>query len=156
MFVDATAIDVKPFVITEEMVRRDMERQYRDSIPYTIELINEFDRDYHQRKVTPTSLPVYRVIVDDYMHTRWYYNPATLESRRFDDDTRTRNWLYHKLHTLDFKFLTDHPVLWNIVMYALMLGGTVLSVTGVVLSVKWIVRGIRKLFRKKLVQETKR
>jgi hypothetical protein len=156
VFIDAAAIDVKPFVITEEMVRRDMERQYRDSIPYTIELINEFDRDYHQRKVTPTSLPVYRVIVDDYMHTRWYYNPATLESRRFDDDTRTRNWLYHKLHTLDFKFLTDRPVLWNIVMYALMLGGTVLSVTGVVLSVKWIVRGIRKLFRKKPVKEIKR
>ena len=44
-------------------------------------------------------------------------------------------------------------MLWNIVMYALMLGGTVLSVTGVVLSVKWIVRGIRKLFRKK---QTKR
>lgn len=153
VFIDAAANEVKPFVITEEMVRRDMERQYCDSIPYTIELIDKFDNDYHTRKVKETSLPVYRVIVDDYMHTRWYYNPATLESRRIDDDTRTRNWLYHKLHTLDFKFLTDHPVLWNIVMYALMLGGTVLSVTGVVLSVKWIVRGIRKLFRKK---QTKR
>ena len=149
IFIDASTAEVKPFILTEEMVRCDMERQYRDSIPYTIELIDEFDRDYHTRKVAETSLPVYRVIVDDYMHTRWYYNPVTLEFRRFDDDTRTRNWLYHKLHTLDFKFLTDHPVLWNIVMYALMLGGTALSVTGVVLSVRWIVRGIRKLFRKK-------
>lgn len=149
VFIDAASAEVKPFVITEDMVRRDMERQYRDSIPYTVELIDKFDRDYHIRKVTPTSLPVYRVIVDDYMHTRWYYNPATLETRRFDDDTRTRNWLYHKLHTLDFKFLTDHPALWNIVMYALMLGGTALSVTGVVLSVRWLVRGIRKLFKRK-------
>ena len=149
IFIDASTTEVKPFILTEEMVRYDMERQYRDSIPYIIELIDKFDRDYHTRKVTGTSLPVYRVIVNDYMHTCWYYNPATLEVRRFDDDTRTRNWLYHKLHTLDFKFLTDHPVLWNIVMYALMLGGTALSVTGVVLSVRWIVRGIRKLFRKK-------
>ena len=144
VFIDATAGEVKPFVITEGMVRRDMERQYRDSIPYTIELIDEFDRDYHTRKVTETSLPVYRVIVDDYMHTRYYYNPATLEVKRIDDDSRTSNWLYHKLHTLDFKFLTDHPVLWNIVMYVLMIGGALLSVTGVVLSVKWIARGIRK------------
>ena len=148
-FIDAQAENVRPFVLTEEMVRRDMGRLYRDSIPYTIELINAFDRDYHQRKVTETSLPVYRVIVDDYMHTRWYYNPATLESRRFDDDTRTRNWLYHKLHTLDFKFLTDRPWLWNIVMYLLMIGGTALSVTGVVLSVRWLVRGPRRLIRKK-------
>jgi len=146
VFIDASATVALPFFITEDMVRNDMESQYCDSIPYTIELISEFDRDYHIRKVTETSLPVYRVIVDDYMHTRYYYNPATLDVKRIDDDTRTRNWLYHKLHTLDFKFLTDHPVLWNIVMYALMLGGVLLSVTGVVLSVKWIVRGIRKLY----------
>lgn len=152
VFIDAQADGVSPFVITEDMVRLDMERQYRDSIPYTVELIDEFDRDYHTRKVTETSLPVYRVIVDDYMHTRWYYNPVTLETRRFDDDTRTRNWLYHKLHTLDFKFLTDRPWQWNIVMYTLMIGGTALSVTGIVLSVKWIVRGIRKLFRKKHIR----
>jgi len=156
VFIDAAAAQVKPFVITEEMVLRDMERQYRDSIPYTVELIDEFDRDYHTRKVTPTSLPVYRVIVDDYMHTRYYYNPATLDVKRIDDDTRTRNWLYHKLHTLDFKFLTDHPVLWNIVMYALMIGGAALSVTGIVLSVSWIVRGIRKLFRKRKTHPTNR
>ena len=148
VFVDASATVALPFIITEEMVRNDMEQQYRDSIPFTIELISEFDKDYHPRKVTETSLPVYRVLVNDFMHTRYYYNPATLDVKRIDDDTRTRNWLYHKLHTLDFKFLTDHPVLWDIVMYGLMIGGTLLSVTGVVLSVKWIVRGIRKFFRK--------
>ena len=37
-------------------------------------------------------------------------------------------------------------------MYTLMIGGTALSVTGIVLSVKWIVRGIRKLFRKKHIR----
>lgn len=140
---------VKPFVLTEEMVRREMQRQYGDSIPYTVEKIDKFDREYHFRKVTDDMLPVYRVIVDDYMHTRYYYNPATLAIRRIDDDTRTRNWLYHKLHTLDFKFLTDRPWLWNIVMYTLMIGGTALSVTGIVLSVRWLARGIRRLFRKK-------
>lgn len=59
------------------------------------------------------------------------------------------DWLYLKPHTLDFKFLTDRPWLWNIVMYTLMLGGTALSVTGVVLSVRWLLRGLRRLSRKR-------
>ena len=148
--IDASdSLQVKRFTLTEEMVRREMQQQYRDSIPFTVERLEQFDKEYHFRKVTDNMLPVYRVIVDDYMHTRWYYNPVTLAVRRIDDDTRTRNWLYHKLHTLDFKFLNDRPWLWNIVMYTLMIGGTALSVTGIVLSVKWVVRGLRRLFRKK-------
>ena len=149
LLIDARKNDsIEPFVLTEEMVRREMHQLYRDSVSYTVELLENFDRDYHFRKRSDDQLPVFRVIVDDYMHTRWYYNPATLAVRRVDDDTRTRNFLYRKLHTLDFKFLTDRPWLWNIVMYTLMIGGTALSVTGIVLSVRWVVRGLRKLFRK--------
>ena len=151
ILVDAAGESVKPFELTEERVSREMHRRYGDSIPFRIELINEFDKDYHQRKVKETSLPVYRVTVDDYMHTRWYYNPATLEVRRCDDDTRTMDWLYQKPHTLDFKFLTDRPWLWNIVMYLLMIGGIALSITGIVLSVRWLARSIKRIFRKNTV-----
>lgn len=149
VLVDASRDSVRTFRVTEEMVQKDMELRYGDSIAYRIELIDAFDKDYHMRKVKETSLPVYRVTVDDYMHTCWYYNPATLDVRRVDDDTRTMDWLYLKPHTLDFKFLTDSPVLWTIVMYTLMLGGAALSVTGIVLSVRWLARGIRRLFRRK-------
>ena len=148
ILVDAASESVKPFELTEERVRLEMQRRYGDSIPYRIELINEFDKDYHLRKVKENSLPVYRVTVDDYLHTRWYYNPSTLAVRRCDDDTRTMDWLYQKPHTLDFKFLTDRPWLWNIVMYLLMIGGTALSITGIVLSVRWLIRSIKRLFRK--------
>ena len=34
-------------------------------------------------------------------------------------------------------------------MYTLMLGGAALSVTGIVLSIRWLARGIRRLFRRK-------
>lgn len=148
VLVDATGETPQPFVLPEEMVRQEMQRQYGDSIPYRIEMIREFDKDYHLRKVKETSLPVYRVTVDDYMHTRWYYNPVTLDVRRCDDDTRTMDWLYQKPHTLDFKFLTDRPWLWNLVMYTLMLGGAALSVTGVVLSIRWLSRLLRRFRRR--------
>ena len=92
-------------------------------------------------------LPVYRVIVDDDMHTHLYYDPENISQRRIDDDGRTRRFLYSGLHSLNIKYLTDRPILWNIVMFTLMIGGTFLSLTGVVLSVKWILRKIKK-FRK--------
>ena len=69
-----------------------------------------------------------------------------------DDDRRTRDWLYHKLHTLDFKFLTDRPWLWYIVIYTLMIGGAVLSVTGFLLGMQWLARGIRRLSGKNITK----
>lgn len=146
--IDASdSLSVRPFILTEKMVKKEVRKIYSDSIAYRIELINEYDADYFSRKKEENSLPVYRVIVDDRMHTRHYYNPQTLAGRQIDDDGRTRHLLYRGLHCLEFKCLTDHPVLWNIVMYFLMIGGTFLSLTGVVLTFKWLSRKIRKAIR---------
>ena len=144
---DSTA--ARPFVITEEMVRSEMRKIYGDSITWKMELITEYDKDYFSRKREPNSLPVYRVIVEDDMHTRHYFNPLTLRQQRTDDDGRTRHLLYRGLHCLDFKFLTDRPWLWNIIMYTLMIGGTFLSLTGVTLTFKWITRNIKHRFHNK-------
>ena len=109
-----------------------------------MDLLTTEDQDYYGRKKERVPLPVYRIIVDDDMHTRMYYNPTTLRKRTVDDDGRTRRFLYSGLHSLNIKFLTDRPVLWNIVMYTLMLGGTFLSLTGIVVSVKWIIRKVKR------------
>ena len=71
-----------------------MQKMYGDSIRWKMELITEFDNDYFSRKREPNSLPVYRVSVDDDMHTRHYFNPQTLRQQRTDDDGRTRHLLY--------------------------------------------------------------
>lgn len=141
---DSTA--TRLFILTEERIRSEMQKMYGDSIRWKMELITEFDNDYFSRKREPNSLPVYRVSVDDDMHTRHYFNPQTLRQQRTDDDGRIRHLLYRGLHCLDFKFLTDHIWLWNIVMYTLMIGGTFLSLTGVVLTFKWIIRNIKHIF----------
>lgn len=137
--------EIRTFRLTEEMVRQDVARQFPDSISWSIELLTEPDNDYYDRKQDRSPLPVYRVTADDYMHTRIYYQPETLSQRRFDDDSRTRRFLYSGLHSLNIKFLADHPVLWNIVMFTLLIGGTFLSLTGVVLTLRWLRRQARKL-----------
>ena len=142
---DSTA--TRLFILTEERIRSEMQKMYGDSIRWKMELITEFDNDYFSRKREPNSLPVYRVSVDDDMHTRHYFNPETLYHRQIDDNGRLRGVLYSGLHSLNFKFLAERPLLWNVVMYVLMLGGTFLSLSGVVLTFKWLGRKIRKLFR---------
>lgn len=145
----ADSVEAKTFTITMEMVEAEMAVQYGDSLKYTVEQIEEFDDDYFSLKKDENSLPVFRVIVEDYMNTRHYINPVTLQERRVDDDSRMRHLLYRALHTLEFKFLTDRPVLWNIVMYTLLIGGTIFSITGVVLSFKWLWRIVTRPFRRR-------
>lgn len=134
---------VRPFVLTEKMIRQEAAKMYGDSIPYQLEWLTEYDQDYYGRKKERVPLPVYRIRVDDEMHTRHYYDPVTLMQRRVDDDGRLRRLLYSGFHSLNFKFLTDCPVLWNIVMYVLLLGGSFLSLTGVVLSLTWVIRKMK-------------
>lgn len=148
IYVDASdTVAVRPFCLTQEMVRQEAHSLYADSIPYRVELLTEYDEDYFGRKKERVPLPVYRVQVEDAMHTCHYYQPTTLMQRRVDDDGRLRRLLYSGLHSLNFKYLTDRPVLWNIVMYTLLIGGSFLSLTGVVISVKWAIRKMKRFFK---------
>ena len=55
--------------------------------------------------------------------------PGAASSQRSVRITRLRRWLYQGLHSLDFPFLYYQRPLWDIVVIALSIGGTVLSVT---------------------------
>lgn len=134
------------FELTKDMIRKDVSRKLGDTLQWNMVLLDKEDNDYYSRKKERVKLPVYKIEVDDYMNTHMYYNPKTLMVQTIDDDTRTHRLLYSGLHSLNIKFLTDRPILWNIVMHTLMLGGVFLSLTGLVLSVKWIIRKIKKIF----------
>lgn len=146
--IDATdSCRLRPFRLTEDDVRQTVTRIHGREASYTVEWMNEFDADYYSRRGMLT-LPVYKVVVEDELHTCHYFNPETLYHRQIDDNGRLRGVLYSGLHSLNFKCLTDHPVLWNIVMYILMLGGTFLSLSGVVLTLKWLGRRIKRAFKR--------
>lgn len=143
-YIDASdSARLSPFRLTEIMIKEKIQQMHGQQTSYTLNWLTDWDDDYYSRRGMLT-LPVYKVEVDDELHTRHYFNPETLYHRQIDDNGRLRAVLYSGLHSLNFKFLVDRPIVWNVVMYGLLIGGTFLSLSGVVLTLKWLGRVIRR------------
>lgn len=103
------------------------------------EVLYEYDHYYYSRK-HEKRLPVLRIKEGD---TWSYIDLQTGQlAMRSDKGARIERWLYHGLHSLDFKFLVYKRPLWDIVVWILMLGGTLVSITGLALTYKWLKRKI--------------
>ena len=147
-FIDAAdSCAVRPFRLTEEMVRRAVEQIHGKDMDYTLVLQTaDTAGNSDARGVSP--VPVYKVVVDDKLHSCHEFNPQTLQHRQTDDNRRLKGILYRGLHCLDFDVLTVRPVLWNVLMYTLLAGGIFLSLSGVVLTFQWLGRVFKKRFLK--------
>ena len=104
--------------------------------------MNEYDNYYISRR-RPLPLPVYKVTLDNEAKDCYYYNLESFRPVHYDTNGRWKRWLYRGLHTLDIKFLVERPALWTVVIWTLLLGGAIVSFTGIVLSVKYIIRLIK-------------
>jgi hypothetical protein len=79
------------------------------------------------------ALPVLRVRYADANATWLYLDPERGGIvQRSGKVSRLRRWLYQGFHSLDFPFLYFRRPLWDIVVVALSVGGTVLSLTTMV------------------------
>ncbi len=97
--------------------------------------------DYYYSRKKEKRLPVLRIKLDT-PEQPWYYidlKTGQIVLKR-EQGSRLERWLYHGLHSLDFGFLIYRRPLWDIVVGILMLGGTLVSITGLVLTWKWIRR----------------
>jgi hypothetical protein len=66
---------------------------------------------------------------------------------RFTRRERLQRWIYHGFHSLDFNFWYYQGPVWQTTMVALNAGGALLSMIGVVIAVKRVSRGLRRLAR---------
>ncbi|MBC52386.1 MAG: peptidase [Gammaproteobacteria bacterium] len=91
-------------------------------------LLHQEDSYYygHKREV---ALPVYRAILNDSEHTRLYINPDTGAVRTVGSTGRWSRWIRTGLHDLDFPILRLRPI-WDIVVIFLLLGVTLVCITG--------------------------
>lgn len=91
-------------------------------------LLNREDNYYygHKREV---ALPVYRAIVDDDEQTRLYINAQTGAVRTVGSTGRWSRWIRTGLHDLDFPVLRLRPI-WDMVVIFLLLGVTLVCITG--------------------------
>jgi hypothetical protein len=110
----------------------------------SIDTLNSYDSYYYDKKFQKP-LPVVRVRLADTKGTWLYINPKTaLIQARYTERSRWERWLYNGLHSLDFPFLIYRRPLWDLVVIVLSIGGFALSITGIVLTVRYFQRTFKK------------
>jgi hypothetical protein len=102
--------------------------------------MHQYDAYYRDRR-RQAPLPVVYAELNDPVRTRYYIDPGTA---RIVSSYSARNWvnrwLYNGLHSLDFPWLYNYRPLWDIVVITLMLGGTALCLTSLVLTWRVLAR----------------
>ena len=110
----------------------------------TTTVLNQYDR-YYLDRTRRRPLPVVLAQATSGDETRYYIDPKTARVvQTYNSSNWVNRWLYNGLHSLNFPWLYNYRPLWDIVVITLMLGGTALCVTSLVLA--WRVMG-RKLAR---------
>ena len=110
----------------------------------SVDTLNSYDNYYYDRKFQKP-LPVVRVRLSDSEGTWLYVNPKTaLIQARYTERSRWERWLYNGLHNLDFPFLFYHRPLWDAVVIVLSIGGFALSITGIVLTIRYFQKSFKK------------
>ena len=115
-------------------------------------LITQYDA-YYLDRTGQRPLPVLFVQLNDEAHSRYYIDPKTAQvvgSYRSSTESWVNRWLYHGLHSINFPWLYNYRPAWDIVVLTLMLGGTSLCVTSVIIGFQ-LVR--RKLFLRRTTSE---
>lgn len=102
-------------------------------------MLNEYDNYYVSQK-RPLPLPVCRVSVDNADGSTYYINPRNGACRYLNHNKRAGKWMYTGLHALNTPFFAAHPLLRRTVLWLLLLGGTVVSLTGVILAFRYLRR----------------
>ena len=115
--------------------------------------LNEFD-DYYYYSLPSfnlglmkpvRTLPVLRVTFADTKQTRIYMSPSHGQMTKSEIDDRIARWSLYGMHALDFSFLYQHRPLWDVVVWALLIGSTILSSTTLVPMFRRLKRHARRL-----------
>ncbi len=110
----------------------------------TTRVLDQYDR-YYLDRTRRLPLPVILAESTTGQQTRYYIDPKTARIvQTYNSSNWVNRWLYNGLHSLNFPWLYNYRPLWDIVVITLMLGGTALCVTSLILA--WRVLG-RKLAR---------
>ena len=142
LLVDAVQIEVQQRMFDAPALLQQIAAANPEAAIADSSLIERYDAYYYDRDRS-APLPVMRIGFEDPDRTIVYVDPHLLEVvGRFTRRERVQRWLYHGLHSLDFPFWYNSRA-WDVVMIALLSGGSVLSAIGVVIG--W--RRLRRLTR---------
>lgn len=107
--------------------------------------LDKYDAYYVDRR-GERPLPVIYARLNDNASTRYYIDPKTASLvGSYSSHQWVERWLSRGLHSLDFPWLYNNRPLWDVVVIILMLGGTALCVTSLVLTWRVIARSIARV-----------
>jgi hypothetical protein len=121
----------------------DVMRVVRDTVGTRLAeltVLDEYDAYYLDRR-GERPLPVVYARLSDSVATRYYIDPKTASVvGQYSARGWVNRWLYHGLHSLDFPWLYKYRPLWDVVVITLMLGGTALCGTSLVMTWRVLAR----------------
>lgn len=152
-FIDATDTVVKPLMLSPTEIEEGVRQVYlADSVfngqvpDIKTEQLDHFETYY--RNMTNmlhgvSQLPVWKLTVDDPDHSTFYIQPETGSIRYVSTSTRLHYWMYTALHRMRIGFLNSNTTARKTLLWILLLGGTAVSASGVVLGVNYARRKLR-------------
>lgn len=140
--IDASSEEIKDLSLNEQDIKERLALVHSE--PIIISLMTEYD-NYYVGLSDHLPLPIYKAEVDDADGSTYYINPKNGNTRYFNTNTKVRRWSYQALHSFKFKLTAENKILWNIIMWTTMIGGTIVSILGVWLGFRYINRKIKKL-----------
>lgn len=125
-----------PFETTEEMAVKTIRTMIPDAQITGVQQIENYTEEYlpHPRGKHPPALPALSIQTEE--GTTLYvaiYKPELIVT---NNETIANGWAYKKLHSLKFLWAYHHPNIWLAVMLLLLSGGSIVSITGLVLGIK--------------------
>ena len=153
-YVDATDTVVKPLSLTREEIEEGVRQVYlADSVfggnvpDMEIESIDHYETYYRNMSNMlhgAEQLPVWKISVSDPDNSTFYVQPKTGTMRYVSTSSRWHYWMYTALHRMRIGVLNENAFMRKTVLWVLLIGGTVVSATGVVLGVNYVRRKCRK------------
>lgn len=144
----ACSDDVVELTLNESDIQNLVEKRLNIKNP-DITFMDEFD-SYYVGLTQRMALPVYKVNLNNADKGTLYIQPGTGYIRYFDNNRRVKKWIYPAFHSYRTKFMVEHPTIRRWVLYITLLGGTIVSLTGVILGFKYLRRGYKKLKRRRI------
>ncbi len=129
------ALTLEPAPLAESELQHSATLLQPTSAVASNELLSEGDAYYYDDHAGRRMYPVYRVILADAEHTRYYIDPVDGRLlQKTDREGRWYRWLFQALHRWDFASALHRRPLWDLVVLPLLLGVTVVSLTGLYLG----------------------
>lgn len=140
--VDASDSTARRVTLSADDCGRIVKTAIHHDTPLRTEMLTSYD-NYYVSQHQKLPLPVCRVTVDDGDGSTFYINPQTADCRYYNDNRRAGKWMYSGLHALNTPFFARHPTLRQVVIWMLLLGGTAVSLTGLLLAIGYLRRKLK-------------